>query len=570
MKNGSISWQSVLTLFRLDLRSRKDNAHEMGKKDKAMKVMNFIFGLVLYGMLVTGIYFFSNMFVKRAGLRIEFLTIANLLTIGISTIVAVSTVVKNLYMNGDNELLLRFPVSGAEILIAKSIYCALHNLVVTVLITLPFHVVFGAITGANAGYYFASIAMVLFQTLFPFFVANLIAIPVMKIVNVIKNQFLLVLIMIIIAICACFVAYMTALSSVLEYLATNRVNLFDDPTIYESIVKFASNCYPFNWYAYLLNGKVQAGLTGGDLGLAFLWLFLINAALGVGAFFVTTKCYYGTILKGIESEKESLVKLNKKNKVRSVFGTLLNREFFLIFRSFNYSFQYLAMACAAPVMVYYCNALASAMGTKSVGTTIVPGLTLLVIIIFVTIIVSFASTSISREGNVFYHTKIIPVSFTNQILTKLFLYGIVATASVVLCCVTVAIAFATEAGGNLLTPLDVGMIFIISELVVLAETCLSIWADIKSPTFNVSGDGELVSANKNVALALFVGIFTAVLYGVFAMVFSFQGLTLGSAVFDMKPAEVYGILIGVSAAILIGSACLLFVNLEKRYQKIVP
>ena len=210
------------------------------------------------------------------------------------------------------------------------------------------------------------------------------------------------------------------------------------------------------------------------------------------------------------------------------------------------------------------------MGTKSVGTTIVPGLTLLVIIIFVTIIVSFASTSISREVNVFYHTKIIPVSFTNQILTKLFLYGIVATASVVLCCVTVAIAFATEAGGNLLTPLDVGMIFIISELVVLAETCLSIWADIKSPTFNVSGDGELVSANKNVALALFVGIFTAVLYGVFAMVFSFQGLTLGSVVFDMKPAEVYGILIGVSAAILIGSACLLFVNLEKRYQKIVP
>ena len=165
-------------------------------------------------------------------------------------------------------------------------------------------------------------------------------------------------------------------------------------------------------YAGILCGANTDGLTGGDLGLAFLWLFLINSALGVGAFFVTTKCYYGTILKGIESEKESIVKLNKKNKVRSVFGTLLNREFFLIFRSFNYSFQYLAMACAAPVMVYYCNALASAMGTKSVGTTIVPGLTLLVIIIFVTIIVSFASTSISREGNVFYHTKIIPVSFT--------------------------------------------------------------------------------------------------------------------------------------------------------------
>ena len=568
MKQSNISWQSVKTLFRLDLRSRKDASQELKKKDKAMKVMNAIFGFVLYAMLVAGIYFFTNMFVKRAGLSLEyFLSIANMVTIGISTIVAVSTVVKNLYMNGDNELLFRFPVSGTEILIAKSIYCALHNFLVTMLLTLPFHIVAGIIAEASVGYYFGSIAMIVFQSFLPFFIANLVAIPVMKFVNIIKNQFLLVLIMIIIMICGCFVLYMNALSSVLDYLSDNRVNLFDDPTIRQNIENFARNSYPINFYADVLTG---GNLTGQHPALCFLYLLLINAAFGVSAFFTITKCYYGTILRGIESEKESLVKLHKKNKVRSVFGTLLNREFFLIFRSFNYSFQYLAMACAAPVMVYYCNALASAMGKKSVGTTIVPGLTLLVIIIFVTIIVSFASTSISREGNVFYHTKIIPVSYTNQILTKLFLYGIVGTASVVLCCITVAAAFATEAGGNLLTPLDVGMTFLICELVVLAETCLSIWADIKSPTFNVSGDGELVSANKNVALALFVGIFTAILYGVFAMVFSFQGITLGKVTFDMQPAEVYGILVGVSGAILIASACMLFVNLDKRYQKIVP
>jgi ABC-2 type transport system permease protein len=568
MKQSSISWQSVRTLFRLDVRSRKDVAHELKKKDKAMKVMNFIFGVILYAMLVVGIYFFTNMFVKKANLGLEyFLSVANLLTIGVSTVVAISTVVKNLYMNGDNELLLRFPVSGTEILIAKSIYCALHNFLVTVLFTLPFHIIAGAIAGAKVGYYFGSIFMIIFQSFLPFFIANMVAIPAMKVVNIIKNKFLLVLIMVIIAICGCFVLYMIALSSVLGYLADNRVNFFADPTIKAAIENFARHSYPINFYADVLTG---GHLSGQHPALCFLYLLLINGAFGVGAFFVTSKCYYGTILRGIESEKESLVKVHKKTRVRSAFGALLHREFFLIFRSFNYSFQYLAMACAAPVMVYYCNALASAMGTKSVGTTIVPGLTLLVIIIFVTIIVSFASTSISREGNVFYHTKIIPVSYTTQILAKLFLYGIVGTGSVVLCCVTVASAFATESAGYLLTSLDVGMIFLICELVVLAETCLSIWADIKSPTFNVSGDGEIVSANKNVAVALFVGIFTAILYGVFAMVFSFQGLTLGKVTFDMSPAEVYGILVGISAAILIASACLLFVNLEKRYQKIAP
>ena len=434
MKNSNISWQSIKTLFRLDLRSRKDASHELKKKDKAMKVLNFIFGVVLYALLVVGIYFFTNMFVKRAGLSLEyFLSIANLLTIGVSTVVAISTVVKNLYMNGDNELLFRFPVSGTEILIAKSIYCALHNFLVTLLLTLPFHMIAGAISGASVGYYFGSIAMVIFQSILPFFIANLVAIPVMKVVNLIKNQFLLVLILVIMAICGCFVLYMTALSSVLGYLADNRVNLFSDPTIRQAIELFARNSYPINFYADVLTG---GHLTGQHPALCFLYLLLINGAFGVGAYFVTTKCYYGTILRGIESEKESIVKHHKKNRVRSVFGALLHREFFLIFRSFNYSFQYLAMACAAPVMVYYCNALASAMGTKSVGTTIVPGLTLLVIIIFVTIIVSFASTSISREGNVFYHTKIIPVSFTTQILTKLFLYGIVGTASVIFCCIT--------------------------------------------------------------------------------------------------------------------------------------
>ena len=131
MKQSNISWQSVKTLFRLDLRSRKDATHELKKKDKAMKVMNFIFGLVLYAMLVAGIYFFTNMFVKRAGLSLgDFLSVTNFLTIGISTVIAISTVVKNLYMNGDNELLFRFPVSGTEILLAKSIYCFKYHLYV--------------------------------------------------------------------------------------------------------------------------------------------------------------------------------------------------------------------------------------------------------------------------------------------------------------------------------------------------------------------------------------------------------------------------------------------------------
>ena len=541
--NYGISWTSIKTLLRLELRSRFGSRVETPVKTQIGRALNILFTLIVYAILVTGIYYLAEMFIVRSELRFEFLVFATIFTMGVATIVAIGNVVKNLYMSGDNELLLRFPVSGAEILIAKSIYCFLHNLVINAMLTLPFYIIFGVVTKAGAGYYFASIGVMLLSVLLPYFLANLVAIPVMMATNFVKNQFLLVLIILIGVLCAGFMM-------IARY------------------GEIASKCYPFKWYAMLLAGG-SAGYAGKDIGLAFLYIFLMTAAVGVGAYLVTVKFYYKTILHGIETEKVSFHR-KTPNMRRSVFGTLLHREFYLILRSFNYSFQYLAMAVAAPVMVYYCNDLASTMGKDTVGAAIVPGLTLMVIIIFVAIIVSFASTSVSREGSAFYHTKIIPVSYTAQVSVKLFLYALVGTASVVLSCVVVGAAFGTEKAGNLLTPLDVGCIFAISEMTVLSLTCLAIWADVRSPIFNVVGDGELVSANKNIAVSLLVGILVAVIYGAATMLLGFLPIEIGGFSVVDGLGDVYLILSVISLVILGASLAMLYVNLEKRYGKIAP
>lgn len=566
MKTG-ISWLSIKTLLRLELRSRFGSRVETPVKTHIGRALNILFTLIVYGILVLGIYYLADMFIVRSELRYEFLVFSTVFTMVIATAVAIGNVVKNLYMSGDNELLLRFPVNGAEILIAKSIYCFIHNLIINALLILPFYIVFGVVTKAGAGYYFASIGVMILAVLLPYFVANLVAIPVMILTNFVKNQFLLVLIILIGLICAGFILYMTALKGILNYLGEEQVNLFSGAMIlqYKSV---AAKCYPFKWYATLLSGTPY-GFSSAEVGLSFLYIFLMTAAVGVAAYFVTAKFYYKTILNGIETEKVSFHR-KTPNTCRTIFGTLLHREFYLILRSFNYSFQYLAMAVAAPVMVYYCNDLAATMGKDSVGAAIVPGLTLMVIIIFVAIIVSFASTSISREGNAFYHTKIIPVSYTVQVSVKLFLYAIVATASVVLSCIVVAAAFGTEQAGNLLSPLDIGCIFAISEMTVLSLTCLAIWADVRSPIFNVVGDGELVSANKNLALSLLVGILVAVVYGAVAMILGFLPIEIGGFSVVDGLGDVYLILSMVSLVILGISLTMLYVNLDKRYQKIAP
>ncbi len=566
---SNFSMQSVKTLFKLDLKSRFGTVHKIGAKNRVLQVANYLFFAVVYAVLILGIVYMSRLFINKAGLTIEFLTLVTMATMIIATAVSTGTVIKNLYMNGDNELLLRFPVSGTEILVSKSIYCFLHNLVVCFALMFPFYITFGVETKAVVGDYFSYIAVILFSSLLPFFVANVIAVPVMKIMNLVKNQFLLILILTILAVCGVFVLYMIALGNIVDYLMETNKNIFSAEVV-EIYRRFASHAYPFNWYAYLINGKKFAGMSSGEMALNFLYIFLLNVGFGVGAFFVTKTAYYKTILYGIETEKTSFKK-KIKNHPRNQFHAMLHKEFYLILRSFNYSFQYLAMACAAPFMVFFCNRLAASMGTKSVGAGIMPGLTLMVIIIFVTIIVSFASTSISREGNCFYFTKIIPVSFTKQILTKFFLYSIVAIVSVALCCAVSGGYYTSEAGGKMLTPLDMGAIFGICEMVVMALTCLSMWADIKMPTFNVSGDGELVKANKNVALSMIVGMVVAILYGLFTMVFSFLPLRIGNwtIVRINHVGDVYLVLAIVSAVLLAASASLMFVNLNKRYSKIV-
>lgn len=569
---GEFSMQSVRTLFRLDLKSRygTTNTDKNAWKQTLGHIGNAVFFLLVYAVLIVGIYYLTNVFVTRSGLRMEFLVIVATLTISLATIVATGNVIKNLYQNGDNEMLLRFPVSGKEILVAKSIYCYLHNFVVCLLLMLPFYISFGVVTHAAPGDYFAYIGIVLFSTLVPFFVANIIAVPVMKVMNAVKNQFLLVLIITIIVVCVVFAIYLTSLSNVLSYLKDSKQSIFS-PDMIQRYRNFAKYAYPFNWYAQIINGMKYGGLSAGRYALRFLYLVLINGVLGVLAYFVTTKEYYKTILYGIETQKASFKKKIKDVR-RPVGYALFRREFYLILRSFNYSFQYFAMACAAPVMVFFCNRLAATMGTESIGAGIMPGLTLMVIVIFITIIVSFASTCISREGASFYHTKVIPVSYTNQILVKFILYSLTGTVSVALCCALSGGYYSSEAGNRLLTPLDMGAIFGISEMLVLSLTCLSMIADIKSPTFNVSGDGELVAANKNVALAMIVGIIVAVAYGLFAMIFSFLPLQVGGVLLiqrgDMD--RIYLVLSVISIVLLAGSLAGLFVNLNKRYQKIIP
>ncbi|MDR2634711.1 MAG: hypothetical protein LBC13_01875, partial [Clostridiales bacterium] len=511
---------NILTLLRMDFRSKFGGNSLKSAKTWLKIIFDLIFGAAIFGVLVAGVYLLSQIFLKGAAqgtLNHAYLTIVAIIILTVETLICTAMLVKNLFYKGDNELLLRFPVSGSDILTAKSISVIVSNLIIGLALSAPFFITYGVITSADAAYYASAAVIFLLLNLTSFFLANIIAIPAMGLINLIKNKFLIVLILLVVILAGCFAVYMTLLSTVIEYIKEQEVSLMS-PEMVSVIREVAAKAYPFRWFADVL--------TGDHALRALMALLIIAVATGTLGLSISRVTYFKIILYGIETEKTAFKRKTTSRK-RSIFGTILHREFFLIFRSFNYSFQYFAMAAAAPVMVYFCGKMASALGAQAVGTRIVPGLTLLVVTIFITIIVSFASTAISREGGTFYQTKTIPVSYAKQIFAKLVLYGTVATVSVLLCCAVVYIGFAGEKNGNIVVISDVLSILAISELLIITLTCLSIRADVKSPTFNVSGDGELVAANKNVSIAILLGAVTAIAYGVFAMIFSYMPLMIG-------------------------------------------
>jgi ABC-2 type transport system permease protein len=520
--------------------------------------LNLIFSAIIYAVMVTGIYFISEMILNgNIPMQYEYLVLATFLSMLVQFISATGQLVKVLYGDVDNELLIRFPLEGFQLFLSKSVFVFINTLIISTVFTLPFYVFYGIFNNLGALYYIHSVITCFFICLIPFFIASLISVPVMHVNNLIRNKFGLKLTFVILLIIIGFSIYMMLLRGILEYYQTQESNALFSEQIMVIAKEITKAMVPANFFANLLYGQ--------KVWLSILGIFLFTGALGSASMYLGYRSYYPTLLRSIEKGREAFTK-KTKNKSKSVFNTILHTEMLSIFRSFNYSFQYLAMAIAAPFMVYFCNNLAVAVGDSSVGGAIIPGLTILVSLIFDTIIVSFASTTISRMGENFFFTKVIPVSYKFQILVKLVLYMIVAGGSSLVTSISTWIIFGGEKFGNNIGIIDAISIFVISFFIIIALTTTAILSDMKSPTFDTNSDGDLVQANKNVTNTMILGVAISVLFGIFAMIFTY--IPMGEWKSGIN--GVYIVLSALSFVLAGISILILFLKADKKYEKILP
>ena len=498
---------NIRTLLRLEIKNRFSNYSLTDFKS----YLKLLFTIVLLGAVIYAIYWVAGLFFEMfetGGMLYEALVLLVTAVFIFMLFTGISNTIKVLYYKGDNEILMRYPVSGAEVFISKTLFLFLSQFIVTTVVMAPFLVAYASVSGLGVAFYVKIPVPILLMVFINFFLSNILAIPIMHLTNRIRNKFILIIIGLAILVTAGFALYMLLFNSMVTYMNDTAFSVFSDDmvAVIETVAKWL---IPAKYFADVMVGK--------ELYIAYPALIGMLGLTLIGMIFIIYFLYAKTLLNNVEVEG-SAFKHVTKNRRRPIFVTLLRKEFLQVFRSVNYSFQYFVLACAMPVMIYFCNEITGRLGENQIGEQIALGMTMLVMLIFATVITSFAATSTSREGDNFYHTKVAPVSIQKQLFAKFTMFFLVSFAANAVC--AVVLYFTKQVN---LT--DAIWLFVMVELVAIAETLIAMRMDIAHPYFNLSGEGEVVNNNASTTLAVAMGFAVAVVIGIICMFLGYLGNT---------------------------------------------
>lgn len=492
-------------------------------------------GLLLYSVMKISVFF------TEAELSFEFVCIFFLIVQSIQFVLGI-TVVTNTLFGSENEDLLKLPVSGLQIFSAKAIYLYIHELIFSTIVVLPTLLTIAIFTGQSVAFYLMIIPVCFLFPIIPFCLAILFSIPATLIRKIFNNKFVLILLGSLIAICISYFLYIKSLELVLNLVFFNTSAIQLSPETINAIANFST---------YLIPQKLLVNfLYVQDVGISLaiiLFATFITLSLTLTC---ANKWYYAAFFK--ENDNNIVLKRKKSRLVRGgVFVQLVNKEFINIFRSVSYLLQFFALSASSPLMVYFCSKMSMNIGVGKIGEMILPGLVLLVLIMFSALSASFSASAITREGNKLYHMKTIPASISVQIAAKFFTYGTVSFFSIFTGCTALLISGILD--------IDIFALILVSCVMVsLGGICNSLKRDIKNPACADLGIGEMTVTNNNTIVSIAIGILISIVLGG----------TVIALCYSENEVMAYSLMVASSVLFAGLSAFRLFFRVDKSFAKI--
>lgn len=515
-----------------------------GATDKKSTAVTFVIGLLTVVVMLGLLFVFSGILVQSFNGRLSAEQISIVFITVIEAVLAVAAVgsqIKWLLKPHDINITARFPISSFQMFIANLAMIYLNLFIYALMLMVPIMSVFALAAEIFTFRYFIGLIIAsAFAPAVPFAVSTLIAIPVMYILTVLENHNYVKLVIFVVALVAFFIAYDYLLNVMAEYFINQKVSN-QTVDIWDKIIAALSvkaNVSVFlNDIIYLQNMLKSI--------LILLAAFAVFSAAGI---FAAKLVYDRVRYKALEGVRTVYNKVTKENS-DSPYLAIFKREFKEIMRTRIYAYFYLGIAVATPVMVFFCDRLVSSVGQAQLGGSIGFGTSLLVISAFMAMINVFAASAISREGQRFYISKIIPVRFTAQLLVKGSLNLIVAAGALIISCFVI---------GKLgfVTPEQVAVIIVVELLLSLAFIFNGFNLNLRHPHLRNKANGDV--NETNVTTMMITGIFLSAVLGGVAIIVSFSS----------DVSVTYYISLAVTVIYLVINAAVFFRSAEKKYYSI--
>lgn len=467
-------------------------------------------------------------------------------------IMGIFMVISAFYFTDDISILVPLPLKPWQILTSKLAVVTINEYLTGAVLFIPAAIAYTQLIGGGLMYWLSMVLVFLLLPILPLVVASLVALMLMKFINRRHRDLMmviasLVLVVIILAINFSLQASIAEDPAQLQRIITERFGL----------VQSIGNRFPPAVWA-----TKAIAVAGSPEGFFNLGLFLGVTTLGLLALaWSSERLFYAGLIGGGEVTKRrrklTSSELTTQTVTRSVFSALFWREWKIFLRTPIFAMNGFMGALIMPIAMIFPllaqGKLPQFQGfIQSSKGTLIFSLVVAALIAFLGSINTIASTSVSREGKLFYISKMIPIPAKTQVQAKL-AHGFVGA---LVSAVPITIAFVLLAKPGFL---PVAAAIITGLVATVFGMGIGLLVDMFRPFLTWTNPQQAVKQNFNAVIPMFVEM--PILFGV-------GMLTLTMLNAGWAPALIYGTLLGIFA---VAGAVVYFVTVDaanRLYHKI--
>jgi len=572
--------KTIFTLIRLQFKARV----ALPKKRGVKFYTKWSFGIATIALIFIGfvaMYFLlARQFMHHDAsfdLSREFLIFTLLGFQVLQTLFLIPTLARTLDINNERELLCKLPVSHKQIFASKVVVSYIYEILFATVILLPILVAFGVATSMHWGFYLYIPLILLFIPAIPFFIATLLVYPVTRLVNLMRTRAVITSVIYLLGLVGAIWLYMTFLDRTMFAIIDSgsfQMQLHESVDSIRSTARiFApqglfANLIGTQWYTALWSFFAILGMTGVLLTISY---------------FVAGSSYKRTFLEE-RANKQSIEGRSRKYTPRHPLYATTKKDVINIFRSSNYTFQFMLLVVVTPLIIFFSNRVAMFSAWQSfkhsTANTLYAQEMVFSIAFFVTLILlplacSFAASNITREGWNISHTKLIPQSFRKQLVIKTTIVFVPVFVAIIVAIGLMRIPYAPDllapeqyiAWGNAF------YLFGVATLMSIGYITIGTYLDLRNPLCNQVGAGELTKTTSHINAIMIGGLVIGAIVGLFSMLGGYAELI--DALFSPHLARIARIGQHIQAIFLVFSilfavtgSLLLILHGPKRYRQL--